>query len=331
MRRSARTASPEDSAASFSEVVRSYIELTKPGILRLLLITTVCSMLVAARELPELWLTVWTVVGMALVSASANAMNMVYDEDIDAVMHRTMDRPIPSGRVDPRGALIFAAILGIVGTVVLMVLVNLTTALVALGGHLFYVFIYTMWLKRSTPHNIVIGGAAGAVPPLVGWAAVHGELSLAAWIMFWIIFFWTPPHFWALSLYKREDYSRARVPMLPVVKGEPATRRQILHYTVLLLPLTLALALVNMGVIYLTVAAVLGVGFIYFAWKTLRDEGYDWAKRTFAYSLLYLALLFGAMSLDSVLVEPLVQAPQAPIFEIVPVESAQAPALPEAR
>ena len=306
--------------ATISETVRAYVELTKPGILRLLLITMACAMLVAARGLPNLWTMVWAMVGMTLVSASANAMNMVYDEDIDGVMHRTMHRPIPSGRVDARGALIFAAVIGIVGVVVLHVLVNPVASIAALSGHLFYVFIYTMWLKRSTPQNIVIGGAAGAVPPLVGWAAVQGDLSLAAWIMFAIIFFWTPPHFWALALYKRLDYSRAGVPMLPVVSGEAVTKRQIMLYTVLLMPVTVSLAFAGMGIIYLVAAIVLGLMFCFCSAKILTTEGDLWPKRTFAYSIIYLGLLFGAMSLDSLLVEPLL-TPAGPILEIVPVVS----------
>lgn len=311
------------SEMSPAQVVRAYIELAKPGILRLLLITTVCAMLVAQRGLPDPWLVLWTLVGLGLVSASANAMNMVYDVDIDSVMARTMGRPLPSGRVEPGPALIFASIIGILGMAVLVTMVNAVAALAALGGHLFYVFIYTMWLKRSTPHNIVIGGAAGAVPPLVGWAAVQGNLALPAWIMFAIIFFWTPPHFWALSLYKCKDYTRARVPMLPVVRGEQVTKKQIVFYTVLLLPISLALALVNMGLIYLVVAAGLGFGFLYCAWKTAQErESYTWARRTFAFSLIYLALLFGAMSLDSLLVDPInPNSPQAPVIEIVPVSA----------
>ena len=320
MSRYARSSSM--SISSIVELCRPYVELGKPGILRLLLITTVCAMLVAARGLPDLWILLWTLVGMTLVSASAYAMNMVYDEDIDAIMHRTMHRPIPSGRVDARSGLIFASVIGVLGVLVLHVLVNSVAALVALGGHLFYVFIYTMWLKRSTPHNIVIGGAAGAVPPLVGWAAVHGELSLAAWIMFAIIFFWTPPHFWALALYKRLDYSRARVPMLPVVSGEAVTKRQMVLYAVLLIPVSLALAFAGMGIIYLVSCLALGFLFCYFTLKTAQEkESYRWAKRTFAFSILYLGLLFVAMSLDSLLVEPLLAADPQAFIEFAPVGS----------
>ena len=288
----------------------AYLELTKPGIIRLLLVTTFCAMLVAARGLPDLWTIVWTLLGMALVSGSANAMNMVYDQDIDAVMARTAHRPIPDQRVDQLGALVFATAIGLIGVVVLGVLVNPATAVAALGGHLFYVFIYTMWLKRSTPQNIVIGGAAGAAPPLVGWAAVHGDVSVAAWIMFAIIFFWTPPHFWALALYKKLDYKRAGIPMLPVVRGEEHTKKQMLLYTVLLVPVTGLLALAHLGWLYLAAALILGGIFIWFAVKVLRETGsHVWAKRMFAYSLLYLALIFAAMSVDALLIDPFFPVP----------------------
>ncbi len=328
MRRAAGSIIEQTNSQSFSDTVRAYVELSKPGILRLLLITAVCPMLVAQRGMPDLMLIVWTLLGLGLVSASANAMNMAYDQDIDRVMKRTMDRPLPSGRIDVRGALIFASLTGAVGVIVLLTMVNLTAALSALGGHLFYVFIYTMWLKRSTPHNIVIGGAAGAVPPLVGWAAVQGSLDLPAWIMFCIIFFWTPPHFWALSLYKREDYSRAGVPMLPVVSGEKVTKRQMVLYTIMLVPITLALGLVSMGWLYTISALVLGLIFGYFVFKAVKEPqgSYVWSKRTFAYSILYLALLFGAMSADALLVEAMKPSPQAPLIEFVPAKSVTTPA-----
>jgi protoheme IX farnesyltransferase len=302
-----------------TQTFHDYIELTKPGIIRLLLITTFCAMIVAARGLPDVMTILWALVGMALVSGSANAMNMVYDQDIDAVMARTAHRPLPDQRVDVAGAMVFATALGVVGLLLLALLVNIPTALAALGGHLFYVFVYTMWLKRSTPQNIVIGGAAGAVPPLVGWAAVTGDLSVAAWIMFAVIFFWTPPHFWALALYKRLDYQRAGVPMLPVVRGEKHTKRQMLLYTVLLLPVTGLLALAHLGWIYLASAIVLGGVFIWFSWRVLREEAgsYVWSKRMFAYSLLYLALIFAAMSVDAVLAEPFFRLPTE--FVLTPV------------
>lgn len=322
---------PEETLAparrSVAETVKDYIALTKPGIIRLLLIITFCAMLVAQRGMPDLWLTLWTMLGMGMISGSANAMNMVYDQDIDAVMARTAHRPLPNGRLDTRAALLFALLLGLAGFLLLNLLVNPMTAMAALGGHLFYVVIYTMWLKRSTPQNIVIGGAAGAAPPLVGWAAVTGEISVAAWIMFAIVFFWTPPHFWALALYKCKDYERAKVPMLPVICGDKVTKRQMLYYTLLLLPVTLLLALAHLGWVYLISASVLGLVFIWFAWKVLREqEGYRMARAMFFYSLLYLALLFGAMSLDAIVSEPLFPAKdEAPALELVPLEEAQRP------
>ena len=298
-------------AMTWVQTLRAYTELMKPGIIRLLLVTTICAMIVAARGIPDLMTIVWTMLGMTLVSGSANAMNMVYDKDIDAVMARTAHRPLPDQRVDATGALVFATLIGVVGVLVLAFLVNIATALAALGGHLFYVLVYTMWLKRSTPQNIVIGGAAGAAPPLVGWAAVTGDVSIAAWIMFAVIFFWTPPHFWALALYKRLDYQRAGVPMLPVVKGEAYTKRQMMLYTVLLLPVTGLLALAHLGWVYLVAAGVLGGLFVWFSWKVIKEppDSYVWAKRMFAYSLLYLALIFAAMSVDAVIAEPFFPVP----------------------
>jgi protoheme IX farnesyltransferase len=271
----------------------------------------------------------WTLLGMGLISGSANAMNMVYDQDIDAVMARTAHRPLPDGRLETSRALGFSLLIGLAGFLTLYLLVNPVTALSALGGHLFYVLIYTMWLKRSTPQNIVIGGAAGAAPPLVGWAAVTGELEVAAWIMFAIIFFWTPPHFWALALYKRADYARAKVPMLPVVSGEPATRRQMLYYTLLLLPVSALLAVAHLGWIYLVSALGLGLGFVWFAWKVLREgDEHRWAKRMFAYSLLYLALLFGAMSLDALVAPPLILKGEPVELQLEPARDLSAPESP---
>ncbi len=282
--------------------LRAYYQLTKPGILRLLLVSTFCPMLVAARGFPGWEVTLWTLLGMALVSGSANALNMVYDRDIDAIMERTRKRPLPAGLLTPRAALIFAITIGVLGTALLAFAVNPLTAATALSGHLFYVLIYTMWLKRSTPQNIVIGGAAGAVPPLVGWAAVTGTLALPAWIMFAIIFLWTPPHFWALSLYKRGDYAAANVPMLPVVRGVRNTKLQMVWYALLLLPVSIVLGYTHdaVGPFYLLSALILGAAFCFFCVKTMFAQTDLWPKRTFLFSLLYLALLFLAMSIDSV-------------------------------
>ncbi len=281
--------------------VREYIALTKPGILRLLVLTTICTMLVAENGVPDLVLMIYTLIGTLAICGSANTINMVWDRDIDSVMNRTAHRPIVTGAISPRNALIFSAILGAIGVLVLTFLVNPLAALMGIAGHAFYVVIYTMWLKRRTPQNIVIGGAAGAFPPLIGWAAVTGELSLAAWTIFAIIMLWTPPHFWALALYKDIEYGKANVPMMPTVRGHQTTKFQMMLYMLLLLGATTVLAVVgNMGAIYLVSSIILGAGFTFFVVKTAFDETDYWPKRTFAFSILYLALLFGAMSWDAV-------------------------------
>ena len=296
-----------------SAIIDDYIQLTKPRIIALLLVTTYAAMLIAAGTVPPLLLIALTLLGGTLTSASANAINMVYDRDIDALMTRTRRRPLPAGRISPRGALIFAITLGVVGFAVLAVYVNLLAAVLAISGNLFYVFIYTMWLKRSSVQNIVIGGAAGAVPPLVGWAAVTGSLNMAALVLFLIIFLWTPPHFWALAFYKNEDYRLAGVPMMPVVHGEDVTIRQILLYTAVLVPSTILLALFHpMTVFYVISALVVGGIFAYFAIKLARDRSVRSAKQLFAYSIVYLGLIFGAMVVDRVVlgdvIQPLVPA-----------------------
>jgi len=282
------------------QVIRDYFELTKPGILQLLVLTAFCTMLVAARGLPEFGLVVATVVGTTLICGSAQAINMVWDQDIDAVMERTADRPIVQGRVDPTNAMIFAGVIGFAGMMTLNYFVNPMAALMGIAGHVYYSVIYTMWLKRSTPQNIVIGGGAGAFPTLIGWTAVTGSLSWTAVLIFAIVFFWTPPHFWALALYKDTEYEKAGVPMMPVARGERTTKFQMLVYTTLLIGVTALLALVGlMGIVYLASAIVLGAVFAYCCIKTAFDDGDTWAKRTFAYSIIYLGLLFGAMSVDS--------------------------------
>jgi protoheme IX farnesyltransferase len=282
-----------------AQVVRDYMSLTKPAIIVLLLVTTVGAMLLAAGGLPPLKLLLFTLLGGALSSGGANAINCYIDRDIDKIMARTRHRPVPAGRIPPVHALAFGVALGALSFVILAVFVNLLAAVLALSGLLFYVFVYTRWLKRSTPSNIVIGGAAGAVPPLVGWAAVTGEVSLPAIFLFLVIFYWTPPHFWSLALLIKREYAQARVPMLPVVRGDEETRRQILLYTLLLLAITLALfAFRMMGPFYLLAALGLGGWFVYLALRLWR-EGTDLAaRRVYLYSLLYLALLFGAMVLD---------------------------------
>ncbi len=285
---------------SVVQKVRDYYQLTKPGILRLLVLTAFCTMLVAQGGMPDWWLVLWTVVGTALICGSANVINMVWDRDIDPVMARTKDRPIPQGRISPQNAMVFSGLLGFAAVMILTYLVDPLAALMGIMGHAYYVLIYTMWLKRRTPHNIVIGGGAGAFPALIGWAAVTGSLSVTAWVIFAIVFLWTPPHFWALALYKDVEYHKADVPMMPVVRGKAATKFQMLVYTLLLLGATTLLAVVGMmGIVYLVASVVLGAGFAYCCVRTAFDSTDRWAKRTFAYSILYLALLFGAMSVDS--------------------------------
>ncbi len=277
-----------------------YRELTKPRIVHLLVLTTFCTMLVAARGLPSLSLVIWTVLGTTLVCGSAQTINMVWDKDIDAVMERTADRPIVQGRIQPMHAMLFAGVIGFAGVMILTYLVNPLAAAMGMAGHAYYVVIYTMWLKRRTPQNIVIGGAAGAFPPLIGWAAVTGSLSLTAWLIFAVIFLWTPPHFWALALYKDVDYEAAGVPMMPVARGERETKFQVLLYMSLLLGASVLLGLTGlMGIIYLASAVVLGGVFAYCCVQMAFSEGNTWPKRTFACSIAYLALLFGAMSVDS--------------------------------
>jgi protoheme IX farnesyltransferase len=282
-------------------IVRDYVMLMKPRIILLLLVTTLAAMLIAAREVsppqPLWYLALVTLLGGTLSSGGAGALNQYLDRDIDQLMQRTRRRPVPSGRIAPMHALIFGMVLSVAAVVLLWFAVNPLSALLACAGNLFYVIVYTGWLKRATPQNIVIGGAAGAVPPLVGWAAVTGSLSWAAILLFGIVFCWTPPHFWALSLYSREDYRRAGVPMLPVVVGPERTSRAILFYTCMLVACTLLLYLTHaMGHIYLVAAVLLGGWFVWLAVRLLGNRRL--ARPMFLYSLAYLALLYAAMVLD---------------------------------
>ncbi|HEY8694033.1 MAG TPA: heme o synthase, partial [Chloroflexota bacterium] len=292
-------------AGTLRQTLADYVALTKPEIISLLLVTTICTMFIATRDMPSPWLILWTTIGGALSAGGANALNCYIDQDIDQEMTRTRRRPIPAGRMEPRQVLIFGLTLGVLSFMVMLLGVNMLAAVLSLAGLLFYVFVYTLWLKRSTPHNIVIGGAAGAVPPLVGWAAATGRVDLAAWWLFAIIFFWTPPHFWALALLIKKDYARAGVPMLPVVRSEDFTRWQIVLYSLLLLPLTAMLfAIGALGVLYLALALILTSLFIWYAVRLLRAATLGWARRTYRYSLLYLALLFGSMVLDHAVALP---------------------------
>lgn len=294
--------------AELVETARAYLALTKPRIVELLLVTTVPAMVLAARRhgspLDPGWagLVVATLLGGMLGAGAANTLNCVLDRDIDAVMQRTRKRPIPSGRISPGRAAAFGVGLGVAAALELVLLVNVAAAVLTIGAALFYVLVYTAFLKRRTPLNIVIGGAAGAFPPAIGWAAVTGDVSPSAILLFLIVFWWTPPHFWALSLGLVRDYARAGVPMLPVVKGEAETHRQILHYTVGLVVLSLALWFVaGMGPLYLAGALGLGAAFVAQAWRLRRDGGAAQALRLYHASITYLAALFGVIALDAVL------------------------------
>ena len=284
------------------QTIANYVDLMKPHVTVLLLGVTAAAMSIANRGLPPLGLTLMTLLGGAMAAGSANCINCYIDRDIDQIMGRTQRRSLPSGRVEPRQALIFGIILGVASFFLLAAFVNLLSAVLAFSAILFYVFVYTMWLKRSTVQNIVIGGAAGAVPVLVGWAAITNSLSLPAIWLFAIIFFWTPPHFWALSLLIQKDYEKAGIPMLPVVKGEAETRRQILLYSLLLLAITLVLFVMGaMGYFYLAGAVILGGGLVYLAIRLWRDQSKKWARRLFWYSNMYLAAIFAIMVLDRVI------------------------------
>jgi heme o synthase len=287
---------------SAADVVRDYITLTKPRIISLLLLTTVATMIVATGHFPPLSTLFWTILGGYLAAGGAGAINHYIDRDRDARMARTAGRPLVSGRIEPRHGLIFGITLGALATVQLALTVNVLSAVLALAGLLGYVCVYTLWLKPLTPQNIVIGGAAGAVPPLVGWAAATGSLAPEALFPFGIVFLWTPPHFWALSLLIKDDYARTGVPMLPVVKGEAATRRQIVAYTLVLVAFSLLpVATGFLGAIYAASAVVLGVAFTVLALRLLRHPSRAAALRLYLSSLAYLALLFCAMAVDRVI------------------------------
>ena len=282
-------------------ILRAYVALTKPRIISLLVFTALGGMFVASRGAPDPLLTVFVLFGGALAAGGANALNHYLDRDIDQLMRRTATRPVASGSIAPVNAMWFGIALNVFAFGILAWLVNPLSAVLTLSATLFYVFIYTMALKRSTPQNIVIGGAAGAIPPMVGWVAVTGTLDLPALYMFAIVFFWTPPHFWALSLLIKDDYSEAGVPMLPVVVGVSETKRSILLYTILLTALTAMFFTTRaVGWVYFVGALALGIGFIWSAYRLMRRPGIEGAKSTYLYSLAYLALLFMLMMIDSV-------------------------------
>lgn len=284
------------------QVLRSYWQLTKPRIIILLLITTAGSMWIAAEGQVDPVLLLVTLLSGTMAAASANTINCLYDRDIDYEMERTRHRPLPSGRIQPKDALIFAIALAISSFTLLTLFANLLSACLAMSGIVAYVLVYTHWLKRHSTQNIVIGGAAGAIPPLVGWAAVTGELGIPAWIFFALVFFWTPPHFWALALMIREDYAKVRVPMLPVIAGEGPTVKQIWVYTLITFwtSLLLVYPFHTLGVVYLAFALVLGGIFMAKAWSLLEaptDLGL--ARSLFKYSIFYMMLLCVGMAVDS--------------------------------
>lgn len=290
---------PSDERRPLRETMSAYVRLTKPRIIVLLLVTTVPAMILARRGLPSGWLIAATLVGGTIAAGSANAINCYLDRDIDGVMRRTRRRPLPAHEVDPDAALTFGFVLGAVSFFLLAVTVNVLAATLALSAIAFYVFVYTLWLKRTSTQNIVIGGAAGAVPALVGWAAVTGGVGLPALLLFAIVFVWTPPHFWALAMRYSNDYRAAGIPMLPVVRGDGETRRQILLYSLALFATTLAMVpLAGMGTVYAVAASVLGGVFVWHALRLWRSGTPARAMGLFHYSIVYLALLFAAVAVD---------------------------------
>ncbi|HEU5318779.1 MAG TPA: heme o synthase [Chloroflexota bacterium] len=296
-----------DGPATAADTLRAYVALTKPRIIELLLVTTIPTMVLAQGGLPSVWLMLAVVLGGTMAAGGANAINQVIDRDIDHVMRRTRHRPLPRHAISPRAALGFGIALSAASFAFLALTVNVLAALLALSAIAFYVFVYTLWLKRSTPQNIVIGGAAGCVPVLVAWAAVTGRVEVPALILFAIVFYWTPPHFWALALRYRGDYAAANVPMLPVVRGEAETARQIVLYTLLLVAASLLLLPVaGMGWIYLVAAVGLGTLFVVHALRIRRDSGSGRAAITlFRFSISYLTLLFAAVAADTLIRLPI--------------------------
>ncbi|MEY3977245.1 MAG: protoheme farnesyltransferase [Actinomycetota bacterium] len=280
-------------------LIGAYVALTKPRIIELLLITTIPTMVLAAGGWPETSLVVWTVLGGALAAGGANAINMFIDRDIDGLMERTRNRPLVTGRISPRNALCFALVLEVAAFALLAWSSNVLAACLAISATLFYVFVYSMWLKRTSRQNIVIGGAAGAVPVLVGWAAVRNDVSWSAIVLFLVIFLWTPPHFWALAIRHADDYRAASVPMLPVVESAATTVRTMGWYSVAVVLASLALVPLNdMGVVYLVSAVVLGVAFVALTFGLGATPTQRAAMRVFSFSISYVTLLFIALTLD---------------------------------
>ena len=302
--------SPKAGSQSLAALCADCFSLMKPRIIPLLLISTCCPMVLASGGHAPFRLVIWVLLGGALISGSASAMNCIWERDIDRLMERTKNRPMAADRLSLTFSVGYAFVVGLLGLLILAYGANPLAAAIALGGHLFYVFVYTIWLKRITPQNIVIGGAAGAVPPMVGWAAVTGEINLTAVLLFLLIFLWTPPHFWALALNKNSDYQRAGIPMLPVVAGERSTHIQMLCYALALIPVSVLLVISDprLGAFSLTAMILLGV---IFAWKILElkilaiDAPAQKEKKAwdvFGFSLIYLGLFFVCLVVDSVFV-----------------------------
>ncbi len=310
----AETALPRETALR-RLAVSDYVALTKPRIILLLLVTTLIPMYLAGPAAPSGWLVLWTMVGGFMAAGGANALNQYVDRDIDHVMVRTRRRPLPGGRMTPKQVLLFGIALNVLSFAVLWWAANLLTAILALAGTLYYVLIYTNTLKRSSTQNIVIGGAAGAFPPLVGWAAVANEISLLPILLFLIVFYWTPPHFWALALLRQREYRAAGVPMLPVIAGERETHKQILLYSVLLALVSLAPALLQLlGPLYFVIALALNIVFLRQAWDIWRSPNNQTIWRLYKFSLLYLALLFFAMGIDHLLYTAAAGAPNLHLY-----------------
>ena len=281
---------------------QNYIKLTKPRIIPLLLITAIGGMLLGAKETPNITTILTVLIGGSLASGGASSINQYLEHDIDTKMSRTNDRPIATGTIKPINALIFGIVLNIISLFVFIIYTNLLSGLLAIGATIFYVVVYTIILKRSTHQNIVIGGAAGAIPPIIGWTAVTGSLGIPALLLFAIIFIWTPPHFWALSLILKDDYAAAKIPMLPVVHGIEKTKKEIFKYSILVFITTLTLIFAeNIGLIYIIPTFILGLLFIYLSWDLLKSEEIKKAKSLFYYSMLYLSIIFIAIMIDSLI------------------------------
>ena len=298
-----RSVSPGNRSNQIRTTLGTYLRLTKPRVIELLLVTTLPAMMLAEQGFPDLGLVVAVLVGGALAAGGANTMNCWIERDRDRIMARTRHRPLPSGEINAQRALIFGLVLEVLAFGLLWSVANLLAAFLALSATVFYIFVYTIWLKPRTTQNIVIGGAAGAVPALVGWAAVTGSLALPAWVLFAIVFVWTPPHFWALAIRYRDDYAAAEIPMLPVTRGPAVAVRHILVYSFVVVAVSFTLPLtITMTVLYPIVAGVLGVVFIYTAVSLYRDSTPARAIRLFTVSNVYLALLFAAVAVDALLI-----------------------------